>query len=123
VRVQVLDTLLDQTLADLLSRYPELRTVFGKLESEEQPSRPCSLTCSPIHFRSASSKPWPWSGPTAASYCPLFDHFDPRILLADQKSGRLAFLFHISGWLIPWISERILLTSQKYVCHFQSHAI
>jgi hypothetical protein len=35
----IYDTLLDQTLADLLSRYPELRTVFGKLESEEQPSR------------------------------------------------------------------------------------
>ena len=35
----IYDTLLDQTLADLLSRYPELRTVFGKLESEEQPAR------------------------------------------------------------------------------------
>jgi hypothetical protein len=35
----IYDTLLDQTLADLLSRYPELRTVFEKLESEEQPAR------------------------------------------------------------------------------------
>lgn len=33
------ETFLDQSLADLLSRYPELRTVFGKLESEEQPAR------------------------------------------------------------------------------------
>ena len=35
----IYDTLLDQTLADLLSWYTELRTMFGKLESEEQPTR------------------------------------------------------------------------------------
>jgi HKD family nuclease len=30
----IYDTLLDQTLADLLSRYPELRTVFPRLHAK-----------------------------------------------------------------------------------------
>lgn len=35
----IYDRLLDQDLMDLLARYPELRALFGKLETEEQPSR------------------------------------------------------------------------------------
>jgi len=35
----IYDRLLDQDLAELLGRYPELRALFGKLEAEEQPSR------------------------------------------------------------------------------------
>ncbi|MCA1795396.1 MAG: hypothetical protein LC660_16280 [Desulfobacteraceae bacterium] len=34
----IYDRLLDQDLTDLLARYPELRSLFGKLETEEQPS-------------------------------------------------------------------------------------
>ena len=33
------DALLDQDLSAVLSRHPELRSVFGKLDSEEEPSR------------------------------------------------------------------------------------
>jgi len=35
----IYDRLLDQHLKELLARYPELRPLFGKLETEEQPSR------------------------------------------------------------------------------------
>jgi hypothetical protein len=35
----IYDKLLDQDLTELLARYPELQTLFGKLEAEEQPSR------------------------------------------------------------------------------------
>ena len=35
----IYDRLLDQDLTDLLARYPELRALFEKLETEEQPSR------------------------------------------------------------------------------------
>jgi len=35
----IYDRLLDQDLKELLARYPELRPLFGKLETEEQPSR------------------------------------------------------------------------------------
>jgi superfamily II DNA or RNA helicase/HKD family nuclease len=33
------DTLLDEKIREVLSRHPELRAVFGKLDTEEQPSR------------------------------------------------------------------------------------
>ncbi len=35
----IYDAVVDQELRDLLARYPELRTVFGKIEIEEQPNR------------------------------------------------------------------------------------
>ena len=33
------DALLDELLRDTLNRHPELRTVFGKIDQEELPSR------------------------------------------------------------------------------------
>ena len=35
----IYDAVVDQELRDLLARYPELRTVFGKIDIEEQPNR------------------------------------------------------------------------------------
>jgi len=35
----IYDALLDQSLLDILSRNPELRTVPGKIDREEQPAR------------------------------------------------------------------------------------
>ena len=35
----IYDAVVDQELRDLLARYPELRTVFGNIEIEEQPNR------------------------------------------------------------------------------------
>lgn len=35
----IYDALLDQSLRDLLAKYPELRAVLGKIDAEEQPSR------------------------------------------------------------------------------------
>lgn len=35
----IYEALLDQQLRDLLAKYPELRTIFGKIDNEEQPSR------------------------------------------------------------------------------------
>ena len=35
----IYEALLDEYLRDLLAQYPELRTIFGKLDPEEQPAR------------------------------------------------------------------------------------
>lgn len=35
----IYDALLDEALRDLLGRYPDLRSVFGKIDAEEQPAR------------------------------------------------------------------------------------
>jgi superfamily II DNA or RNA helicase/HKD family nuclease len=39
----IYDALLDEILRDSLARHPELRTVFGKVDSEEQPARYASF--------------------------------------------------------------------------------
>ena len=39
----IYDALLDEYLRDLLAQYPELRTIFGKLDPEEQPARYASF--------------------------------------------------------------------------------
>ena len=39
----IYDALLDEYLRDLLAQYPELRTIFGKLDLEEQPARYASF--------------------------------------------------------------------------------
>ena len=39
----IYESLIDEYLRDALSRHPELRTVFGKLDPEEQPARYASF--------------------------------------------------------------------------------
>jgi len=39
----IYEALLDEYLHDVLARHPELRTIFGKLDPEEQPSRYASV--------------------------------------------------------------------------------
>jgi len=44
----IYDALLDNHLQEMLDRYPELRTVFGKLDAEEQPARYAGFQLSAI---------------------------------------------------------------------------